>query len=213
MPIWVQALRKINGETDGHGRVAAYQPGDIFSVGRQQAQVLEASGAVCIPKIFRQEYRENILGLHNTAILLTNGGDVGALQARFPGATIAVVGNYGLAHDRALFWDVSYPLRSELLPIGMYRLRNWQICAPLFSYQKLARDIGSDAERAATQEVIHDLRVPVYDTRCLFVRRCSQTEELLTTWQEIPGNRMLAFMRALYQVKPELCALPMTWAQ
>jgi len=211
MPVWVQALRSVNGETDGHGRIANYQPGDIFSVGRQRAQILESCGAVCIPAIFRQEYRESILGLQDTSIVLTNGGDLSALQARFPGAHITTGTAYALDSARTLFWDTAYNLRAELLPVGFYRLRNWQVVAPLYSYQRLARDLGTPDDRAKTEAVIHDLRVPVYDVRCLFIRRCSETEELLRLWQAETGDRLLAFMRALYQVKPILCALPLTW--
>jgi len=90
------------------------------------------------------------------------------------------------------------------------------VAVPLWDYDTLARDVGSEEERAYTESVIHDLRVPLRDTRLVFVRRCSDTRKLVETWHaeraRVPGGEdKLAFLRALYAVKPLVCDLPTVW--
>ncbi len=53
--------------------------------------------------------------------------------------------------------------------------------------------------------------MPVYDTRLMFIRRCHATRELVDEWVAEDGHRGLAFLRALYRVKPLVLALPTTW--
>jgi len=65
-----------------------------------------------------------------------------------------------------------------------------------------------------TEEVIHDLRVPVYDTRVRFIRRNRTTERLMGLWyEERQQGEALAFLRALGRVQPKplICALPAEW--
>jgi hypothetical protein len=105
-------------------------------------------------------------------------------------------------------------LRPDLLATGFSLLDTWEVAAPLFSYEELARDIGTDSERQQTEVLVHDLRVPVYEVRCLFLKRCRATRDLMAAWareQEAKGNEYLGFLRALYQVKPLVLALPTTW--
>lgn len=210
MPTWMQAVKTIATETDEHGHMLRIMPGDYFQTGRQKARYLEATGAALIPASFNRAYRSAARDLSDCGIVIS-GVDVGSeLDTRFPGVPVTR-GDYTITQPRTLFWDTSYRARYELLPIGFYLLsRGWQICAPLFSYSQLAASMGTPEEREKTVAIIRDLRVPVYDTRFMFVRRCPQTEELLNLWQAEGGDK-LAFMRALYTVKPIMNALPMTW--
>ena len=82
-----------------------------------------------------------------------------------------------------------------------------------WKYDELASRFGSNEERDRTEEIIHDLRVMVYDPRCLFIKRCTDTEHLIEMWaaERGQGSHKLAFLRALYIVKPLICALPISW--
>ena len=60
--------------------------------------------------------------------------------------------------------------------------------------------------------MIRDLRVPMYDTRVIFAKLTPDTARLIKIWNEIEGDRRLAFLQALYKVKPFILALPANWA-
>ncbi len=117
--------------------------------------------------------------------------------------------------ERTLMWSPEAPLRLDLVPHGLRFLDRWQVCAPVWSYTELARDIGGDAERETTQAVIRDLRVLAFDTRVLFLRKCKDTEDLLALWraeqEAVGGDLRLSFLRALYIEKPLFWPLPTTW--
>jgi len=118
--------------------------------------------------------------------------------------------------DDNLIWDTTAALRMEMIPIGYNLLEKWDIAVPLMPESVLAVDLGTLEERQLTEEVIHDLRVPVYDTRVMFVNRNRTTERLMGIWHEEQDNgTALAFMRALGKVQPKplICALPASWIE
>ena len=91
-------------------------------------------------------------------------------------------------------------------------LEKWEVAAPLYDYKMLAITTGTEKEREKTKMVIRDLRAPMYDTRLMFVKRTKNGQELLKQWNlEVGEERRLAFLRALYKVKPLVLALPATW--
>ncbi len=94
------------------------------------------------------------------------------------------VGEPHIAFERTLIWDPAVPLRVDLIPAGFHFLESWQAAAPIHSYEQLARDLGVEADRQRTEAVIRDLRVPAYDPRVLFLRRCPEAEQLLEAWME-----------------------------
>ena len=102
-----------------------------------------------------------------------------------------------------LFWDTSARMRIELVLVGLgLLLHGWQVVVPLMSYDTLARDVGGEEDRALTEEMLHDLRVPVYDPRVIFARRCEESARLLEAWQEEKGGGGydgLAFLRSMAQ--------------
>lgn len=102
----------------------------------------------------------------------------------------------------------------ELLPAAWKILDHWDAAVPLFEYTVTAESAGTAEERAATQAIVRDLRVLLYAHELLFVRKNVAGEELVRTWlaeMRPGGEKRLAFLRALYQVKPRLCVLPTTW--
>jgi hypothetical protein len=129
--------------------------------------------------------------------------------------TQAGVPTSDLPYPRTLFWDTSALLRRDLIPIGFDRLdHGWQLAVPLYSYQRLATEFGSSADRAATQQITGDLRLLCYDPRVIFARRCGDVEGFFAHYlSELTngGEPHLAFLRALHATRPLLCALPVTW--
>lgn len=102
----------------------------------------------------------------------------------------------------------------ELLPAAWSFLEKWDAAVPLWRYDVTAASVGTAAEREATQAVIRDLRVLMHSTELLFVRRNEAGEALLAAWLEemaAGSDKRLAFLRAVYRVKPRLCVLPVSW--
>lgn len=200
--VWVQ-LRVIK-QIEQHGATMRYHPGDWVEVGKQTAMLWVGAGDAWLPDVS----------------LLTQFADCGVIcdekttPPALPGTVTVKRGRAELAYSKTLLLNGGVKFRAELLPVGFALLENWQIAAPLFSYDQLAAHVGSEAEREQTKAMIRDLRVPLYDTRVIFVRRCKETRALLELWQSehaAGGDDKLAFLRAFYQVKPILCALPQTW--
>ena len=210
--MWVQLL--ITRQIEVSGRTRTYHPGDWVDIGKQTAlrwcadgiaraadvRALELSGCGVIVADAAQRER-------------SSPGDW--LRSIAPGVEIAAPGDDALPFPRTLLWDGGV-LRPELLGVGFRLLEKWEMAAPLWSYDQLASAIGSEAERERTRAVVRELRVPVYHTGLVFVRRCPTTRELMVAWaEEREGSRedKLAFLRAMYRVKPLLCALPPTWVK
>jgi hypothetical protein len=119
-----------------------------------------------------------------------------------------------LPYPKTLIWDPALGCRVELLGVGFRLLDKWLAAAPLLSYDQLACHFGDEAERELTRSVVRDMRVPLYDTRMVFVRRCAETVELMNLWNEERRrgrDERLAFLRAVYRAKPVICALPVSW--
>jgi hypothetical protein len=209
---WVKVVKPLS-RYSLEGAYKNYQPGDWFECKNQELAVLVAAGNV-VP--VNPQAVAKAFDLGDCGVVIT-GKNVTANTAYIHKALpdLEVTAGDGLVFPRTLLWDGKAGLRLDLVPIGFYRLeRGWQVAAPLWAYRKLARDIGSEADRARTREVIHDLRVPVYECGLLYVLRCPETETLMTAWRDERndgGDNRLAFMRAFYRVKPIMNALPQTW--
>lgn len=208
---WVKAKNTIR-TYDGHGHAVIYYAGDWFQVRNMEMRLLLDSGQIEVPL----RIVKTALDTGDSGVLVI-GGDFNKAKEHLSvlGDIQVKQGAPALPFPRTLLWDASIPLRTDLVSVGFHRLSaGWQVAAPLFSYGKLARDIGTPEERELTAEIIHDLRVPVYDTRTVYVRRCPDTERLIKLWikeRQRGNDDRLAFHRALYQTKPVMCALPITW--
>lgn len=182
----------------------------MFTVRNQQLRELLATGGIELPCDF---ILSAVYDFSDCGVVVTSGSDEyarGVIARDIP----VITGN-SLEYPRTLLWDTTAKLRADLVSVGFDRLAHgWQIAIPLASYRTLARDIGDDAGREVTEGVIHDLRVPFFDVRAMFIRKCATTEKLMETYTAellVNTEPRLAFMRALYKVKPILCALPATW--
>jgi hypothetical protein len=212
--VWVRAKTILN--VDENGKMVRRYPGDWCRMGRHQAKQLLANDQV---EILRSTILQSVQDLTDCAILLN--GVVpedksvivnteqrrSMLASRYPGVPVDYYKGYS-DHGRFLVWDTSAELRYDLILTGFQLLKKWQLAVPLLDYSLLAEKVGTAEEREETKAIIHDLRVPVYDTRVLFVRQCRETRKLFELWAD---DGELAFLRALYQARPIVNALPPSW--
>jgi hypothetical protein len=147
-------------------------------------------------------------------ILLTGPDEL--IESRAKGAKLAVVisDDYALPFEKTLIVEPGTRVPFDLLPAAWHFLDRWDAAVPLWRYGVLAQDIGTATDQAPTRAVIRDLRVLLHATELLFVRRNEAGESLVKTWRgecAAGGDPRLAFLRALYQIKPRLCVLPTNW--
>lgn len=121
------------------------------------------------------------------------------------------VGEPSLVYERTLLIGDGIAVPWEMVPRGFDFLDTWEAAAPIWAYETLAADVVRGSERERTEALIGDLRVPLYSTELLFLRRCENSERLLNQWRADGGDERLAFLRALYEVKPLFLALPRSW--
>lgn len=200
MPVWVQLNQSKYIVTQGQ-RVQ-YHPGDWVRVGKSTAQEWVADGSA-IPRdanLMRAEVPKGSSGIMM----------FGAKTAVEVGVPCSLDGDWAMRWERNLFLQGSTPVNSVLIPVGFQLLSTWEAAVPLVDYRILARDEGDDKERAYTASIVRDLRVPLYDTRLIFIRRCEAGIALLDQFKQ-EGLTRLGFLRALYRVKPLILALPVTW--
>ena len=90
----------------------------------------------------------------------------------------------------------------------------FEMAAQLKSGYPLAESAGTPEERALTLATLGDLRIPLYDTSLLWVRRTEATLDLIGAWTEelkAGADRDQAFLRALYTRRVLLATLPPEW--
>ncbi|HUW13086.1 MAG TPA: hypothetical protein VM537_25400 [Anaerolineae bacterium] len=129
------------------------------------------------------------------------------------GWSVEVRDGWELTGELTLFVAAGTAIPWDLVGPGERLLRRWDVAAPLWRYGTTAADLGSPAGRKKTERIVHDLRVPAYAPELLFVRDTPDGRAFLAAYaRELPGAEpRLAFLRALYQVKPLFCPLPRTW--
>ena len=204
MAVWVKANTIIRS-TDRNGKQVTYHPGDWFSAGRHDARNWLAQGQC---EIINPDAQLKVIP-PQSGIVCTR--DVGLTYAGVP----VTVGPPSVEYHKTLIWNPDIILNQNLVPVGLSLLERWELAVPISDYNLLAADIGDDADRKRTKGVIHDLRVPVYDIRLMYVRKCIATDQLFETWEteKQGGDDRLAFLRALYTVKPYILALPSIWCE
>ncbi len=201
MPVWIQ-LRQSKYLTD-RGQHRAYHPGDWVQVGKAVALQWIADGSAIAP------YPESV------AVEEPEGS--AGIMAFGPlkdppkvGVAVSTEALWELRWGKTCFWDTHAKVNAAFFVYGFGMVERWEMAVPLWDYRHLASDEDNQDEKADTARVIRDLRVPLYDTRLIFARRCDATKRLFELWEH-EGTGKLAFLRALYRVKPLILALPCTW--
>lgn len=148
-------------------------------------------------------------------IVLRNGAKVPPAVESLKNITIADSNSIDLAFAITILLSGNIKLRPQYLPVALSLLDQWQILAPLYSYTELAETIGDEGGRRRTRDVIYDLRVPIYQTDMLFVRRDETTRQFMALWIEdtraTEDDPRLTFLRTLFEVKPLILAVPTIW--
>jgi hypothetical protein len=147
-------------------------------------------------------------------IVLTGADKNIQARARAANLPVTIDAAMPLAYDKTLFVEPSTRVPWDLLPAAWHFLERWDAAVPLWRYGVNAADVGSKEERARTAAVIRDLRVLLHAVELLFVRDNEDGRALMATyWTERQNGteKRLSFLRALYQVKPRLCVLPLSW--
>lgn len=99
----------------------------------------------------------------------------------------------------------------EFVSHGLSYLDRWDMAVPLASYEAMVCDLPGVGEQDRAE--LHDLRVPYFDCELVFARQ-GKAAEVLAQWANLMGEGVevhLAFVRALYTVKPLVVALPPSW--
>lgn len=198
--VWVQAVSILH--VDVGGTIKQYHPGDCVQVGKHDARQWLANGDCIILNPAAQR-----------TVIPPESGMVAAYKIKSDFGLDTTIGPPALIYHKNVIWNPDLPIRSAMFPIGLSLLDRWELAVPITDYNLLARDIGTEQDRQRTKRITHDLRVPVYDTRLIFARQCLATEQLFEQWQaeKEAGDERLAFLRALYTVKPYILALPSVW--
>lgn len=201
--MWIQLLAPKNIEISGKNQ--RYNPGDWVEVGKHIALLWITDGSAHIPDMAESGFDLSGAGI------LTDHKELLCQRLKQETTSIQILeGAPCLPFEKTILLDAALPLRSSLIPAGVAMLDAWEIAVPLMDYSILAINLGTDLEREQTKAVIHDLRVPVYDTRLMFVKRTDDTERLIDNWRNA-GKTPLAFLREIYKIKPFILALPCTW--
>ena len=151
----------------------------------------------------------------NDVLVLRKPDKTAQVRGKRMGLHVVISEGYDVEFDRAIFTEPGATIPWDLLGYGLHFLERWDAAAPLWRYHAVAADVGTPSERKRTEAVVGDLRVLLYAQELLFVRNSLAGKALLTSWQQEMADgadKRLAFLRALYLVKPIFCALPRSWA-
>lgn len=202
------------------GKLQTFHPGDWVRVGRQTARAWIAAGEADYPGLDKVEA---IVGKCKNCGVLVRGDRKAAVHIVRKYGRMKTVGGKlpSLPFGRTLVWKPGLALTPAQAAVGFSRIEStgqgydaWEVAAMLLSDRALAAHHGLEKEKRQTKAVIGDLRIPVYDTRAVWVRRTETTRRLVKDWAaeiEAGANEAHAFLRALYSHPVLVCTLPAGW--
>lgn len=223
---WVQLTRVKNIRVGGVS--TTYHAGDSVEVGKQTAigWLLDGSakdpygdiGPPVAQALGRRSEEFGILILCDpTEVSISGLGRFGKdIQISY-----ASDGAPSVPFKYTLIWDSLQIVSERMINAGFLRILDkegimeaWEIAACLLSHDTLASQVGDLEDQQKTEELIGDLRLPVYQTSVLWVRKTPVSEKVIADWLE--GLKELAdsshaFLRSVYINKPLLCTLPPDW--
>jgi len=208
-----------------HLRVAGvpvtYHPGDSIEVGKQTAieWILDGSAEDPFgqigPSAVPAEPGDTEFGIHvRAAENSANARALGDISLRVP----ISYGSVAAPYTNTFLWEPSKVVSPRLLNYGFLRIVSgkWDLASSLFSYKALADIVGTEEDQEGTQKLIGDLRLPVYDSRLVWVRQTAASHAFLEAWSkelEKGTGEFHSFLRALYVARPMICTLPMDWTR
>jgi hypothetical protein len=203
---WVR-LQSIQYISD-HGRQVKHMPGEWVKIGKQLATSWLLAGLADRPDI------DDLSLISNAGVQITDESNYKWARGILPGIDMESNPLPLLNYPKTLVWDGKTAINPEFIASGFHLLDTWEMVIPLWSYDKLACDIGSYRDKQKTETIIRDLRVPCYRSDFLFVRQCEAVEGVIKAWlNSTIQDSKLALLCAIYEVKPLILALPTTWVE
>ena len=202
------------------GQKVTRQRGDWVKVGRHLALQWIASGEASIPGL---EDAEAMAGDLEACMMLIRGSlEIAKTVTRKYWKLSVEEWTGALPRERNLIWKPDELMLSpDQAVVGFSRVEKlrseyaaWDVAAMLHGDKAMASHFGSVEEREKTRAVIGDLRIPVYNTAALWVRKSEKTKKLLSAWwREVQAgaSERHAFLRALYASPVYICTLPSGW--
>jgi hypothetical protein len=120
------------------------------------------------------------------------------------------------AARQIVWWDGNMPLTAGRLRDGVSAVETWDAALPMADYRVLAMDVGGEADRALTLDVIGDLRVPTYHVGMAFLANNARTRVLVDACidemqDDAERHGGLALLRALWRTEARVLPLPPAW--
>lgn len=148
-------------------------------------------------------------------LVLRRDDPVARTVAKTLGLETQVSPGWTLPWARTVFVAPGAPIAWELLRFGLAFLAKWDAAAPLVEPVTLASTCVRASEYDRSRALLGDFRVPLLDPgELLFVRSTPAGQELVRLWRQecaTVADQRLAFLHALWTVKPLFCALPWMW--
>lgn len=207
MGVWIKLKTKRMLEIAG--TPTHFQKGDWVEVGKQTALAWIAAGIASTPRPLSEFIPPGCGSAVPAAYSGHHSGILSDLELDITETTIP-----NLPYRRTMFVRGPMQLRPTTLAVGFGWLTAWQVVAPLFDYETTAAKLGTARDKAWAAETLPDLRVPIYDTRLVFVRRDDGAAAFLDEWATAVAegyHDQMAFLVALYKHKPLICAAPAQW--
>lgn len=198
-----------------------YHPGDWVPVSKQRAIELLENGQAKLPEE-AQAQRALKEDLGDCGIYL-RGGTIHDAKTALDGLDVAVTewsGALRVPYARTLLWHPQQPLQRRQIALGFARVEDigryasWEAAAMLRSNELLASQVCDAAEQHKTEQAIGDLRLPVYESSAVWVRKTTATEAFVAAWEAERTESDCdehCLLRALYRHRVLLCSLPAGW--
>jgi hypothetical protein len=212
---WVQAIAMVTRKENESSKRKTYYPGDWFQARNMEIKQRLAAGEIAL----YSNTGDAIIFEPNECGIVTSVKDLRLDKLGSAANSLSITNSLEpMVPYLYTFYYTGGKFREEMLPISFDQLKKWDVAVPIESFNILAATIGTIEERKYTLEIIGDLRVPVYDVRQMYFKKCAETFALTEAWKEensrFPnGDPRLAFLRALYLNPLCILALPPSWRE
>lgn len=110
---------------------------------------------------------------------------------------------------KVLVWGDCH-LSDKFLQQGEKWLDRWDIIVASRPYNELAMDVVTDENREKVLKILGDLRVPLPDSRAIFLKDSQKARNTYENWKGLKNeyNEHLALLIAIWYLKPYYKLLP-----